>query len=195
MQPNPSVNRITALLAGTLLLLLGGCATKKKSFYLNTEANFGAVQRIAVLPLVNFTNDPHAPDKVEQILTIELLSARAFELADPGDVRLTLSRSGVESLSAMSVEQRKALGDALDAQALLRGTVREFSMDRSSGVSAPSVSLHFELVDTSTGETIWSSVVSRQGAGASAKLFGVGGASLNEALRDLVREALRTLIR
>jgi curli biogenesis system outer membrane secretion channel CsgG len=189
--------RHLAPLVGLALVavLAAGCSARKRAVYLNEEANFGAVQRVALMPFDNFTNDDHAPEKVSQILMIELLSAQVFEVVDPGESRAAIAAEQVSSISQLSAEHIRRIGETLNAEALMLGTVQELSMDRSSGVAAPTISLQFRLVDTLTGETIWSSIVSRQGAGASARLFGVGGTSVNEAIRELVREALGTLIK
>ena len=70
----------TGLLA--VLLLFAGCGGKKQPTYLDETANFALVERVAVMPLENFSNEAHAAAKVEQILTIELLAAGAFEVVD-----------------------------------------------------------------------------------------------------------------
>jgi len=185
----------------TLLAVFStGCAARK-AVYLNEQANFEAVETVALMPLDNFTSDANAPEKVGQILAIELLSADAFQLVSTGQSRAALGSAGIAStgtglrLNDMSPEQIRQVGELLGAQALLLGTVRELGVDRSAGVPAPQISLQFRLVDTASGETIWSSVVSRSGAGASARLFGVGGKSVNKAIQEMVREALTTLIR
>lgn len=175
-------------------VLLVGCGTSKRTHYIDDTANFALVERVGLLPFENFTGDPHAPEKLAQILQIELLRANAFELVDPGEVQRAMVDLQLAPTGTLSAEQAEALGQALQAQALMVGTVQEMSVDRSSGVAAPTISLHFQLVDATTGRRIWSSVVSRQGAGASARLFGVGGVGTNEALHDLVRKALSPLI-
>lgn len=193
---------VITLLVVLIAVVTTGCGAAKKAVYLNQQANFGAVETVALMPLDNFTSDVNAPEKVSQILTIELLSADAFQLLDTGQTRAALQAVGFEFtgpavslINELSADQVRQVGEALGAQALLMGTVRELGVDRSAGVPAPQVSLQFRLVDTASGETIWSSVVSRSGAGAGARLFGVGGKSVNKAIQEMVREALTTLIR
>lgn len=176
-------------------LWTAGCAEPRRTVFLDRDANFGAVETVALLPLDNFTSDVNAPAKVSQILTIELLSAQAFRVVDVGDSRAALAAMELTSTGDLDAEQIARIGERLGAQALLLGTVRELGVDRSAGVPAPQVSLQFRLVDVASGKTIWSSVVSRSGAGTSARLFGVGGKSVNGAIQEMVREALETLIR
>jgi hypothetical protein len=181
-------------LALAVALAAAGCASTKRTFYIDETANFAAVEAVAVLPFENFSADTHAPEKLAQILYIELLRSKAFRLADPGDVQRAMGELQIAPTSTLAPEQAAKLGERLAVQALFLGTVQELSVDRSSGVVAPTISLHFEMVDATTGQKIWTSVVSRQGAGTSARLFGVGGTGTNEALHDLVRSALATVI-
>lgn len=181
---------VALMLAG-----LGGCAGGRKPVvYLDENANFELVRRVAVMPFDNFTTETYAAAKVQQILIIELLDARAFEVVDTTRITEALQTAGVSDVSAMTPEQIGTVGRELGAQALMLGTVRELKVDRSSGVAAPSVSLHFELVDVESAETIWSTVVTREGVGAFARMFGLGGSTANEAIQKLVRQAIDTLI-
>ena len=51
------------------------------------------------------------------------------------------------------------------------------------------------LIETSTGATLWSTGQTRSGAGMSTRLFGVGGESLTQAARKVVRGELATLLK
>ncbi len=68
-------------------------------------------------------------------------------------------------------------------------------MERSSSVSSPHVSLTARMLETETGRVLWSVAVSREGAGAGARLFGISGDSATEAARKMVHDALKTLVR
>ena len=189
----PSIKlTVVALLGG--LLVAFGCTGVKKTAYLDQNANFGAVQTVALLPMQNFTSDVNASQKVGQIVAIHLWKSRAFDLVEGGDVYAALAKAGVDDIKTMTAAQAQAVGEQLGAQALLTGTVRELEIDRSGGIAAPNVALQFDLLDAATGDKIWSTVVSRQGAGTGARLFGVGGRSVNETILGLVQEAFRTLI-
>jgi ABC-type enterochelin transport system ATPase subunit len=92
-----------------------------------------------------------------------------------------------------SREDTRKLGQELQVQALLGGSVQEYSAGRGAGAST-NVSLVFRLIETDSGEVIWSSSASKTGVGAMARLFGVGGDSPGERARKLIRKALKTLI-
>jgi TolB-like protein len=178
-----------------LALLLGaGCAVKREPYYIDERANFGAVQRVAVLPFESFAQDPHAAEKVRQILSIELLRARAFEVVEPGEIGPALAASRVDAVAGMTPEQVRLVGEKLGAQALLFGTVQEMTVDRTTGAAAPVVILQFRLVDAASGQTIWSTVVSREGVSLGTRLFGLGSQSTNAAVQELIQEAIGSLI-
>jgi hypothetical protein len=172
-----------ALVLVAVLALATACAVQKKPFFIDQRANFEAVRRVAVLPFENFAQDPHAAEKVRQILAIELLRAEAFEVVEPNEIGPALAAARVESIASITPEQIKAAGEKLGAQALLFGTVQEMTVDRTAGVASPVVVLQFRLVDVASGQTIWSTVVSREGVSLGARLFGLGSQSTNSAVQ------------
>lgn len=178
-----------------VVAIVGGCAEKRKPVYLDTQANFGAVRKVAIMPFQNYSSDAHAADKVRQILSIELLRAGAFEIVESGDIAPALAAARVEDVPGMTTEQMRIVGEKLEAQALWFGTVQEMTVDRSGGVASPTVIIQFKLVDSQTGGTIWSSIVSREGVGFGARLFGLGSQSTNAVVQDLIKDALDTLIK
>jgi hypothetical protein len=95
----------------------------------------------------------------------------------------------------LSTEDFQRIGKELGADALFLGTVVDFAESRSGGTTGPEVALQLRLVETATGATIWSTGESRSGASMSTRLFGVGGDSLTEAARELIRSQLATLLR
>jgi hypothetical protein len=162
--------------------------------YIDPAADFSLIQRVAVLPLENLTGDPAASEKVRQLLIIELLSTGTVEVVDVGEVARAIRTLGVINPISPGTEEIQKLGADLKAQALLGGSVQEFAEGRSGGAQSTSVALVFRMVETDTGQTVWSSSVSHSGVGATARLFGVGGDSPTERARKLIADALDTLI-
>jgi TolB-like protein len=170
-----------------------GCS-KKLTTFVHPTADFGLIERVAVLPLENLTTDDAAAEKVRQLLIIELLSSGAVDVVDVGEVARGIRAAGVGNAAAPGTEDAQKLGEELQVQALLAGSVQEFARGRGSGTVATNVSLVFRLLETDTGQVIWSSSISQTGTGAMARLFGVGGDSPGERARKLIRKALRKLI-
>lgn len=148
-----------------------------------------------MLPIENLTQEPTASEKVRQLLIIELLSSGSVEVVDVGEVSRGIRAASIANAVSPGNEDVRKLGEELKVQALLAGTVQEFSRQRISGAPSTSVSLAFRMIETDTGEVIWSTSVSKSGVGAMARLFGVGGDSATERAHELIKKALATLIR
>jgi len=185
-----------ARIASILLVagVAGGCAHRATTF-VNPQADFSLIRRVAVLPLENLTQDQTAAEKIRQILIIEMLSSGSVEVVDVGEVSRGLVAAKISNATSPGTEEIQRLGRELQVQALVAGSVQEFTQLRSAGANSTAVSLVFRMIETDTGQVIWSSAISQSGVGAATRLFGVGGESATERARDLIREVLKTLIK
>jgi hypothetical protein len=66
---------------------------------------------------------------------------------------------------------------------------------RSGNSTTNTVTLVVRMVDTQTGETVWSATNTAGGKGFFASLFGTGDKSQSEVIRDCVEGVLKTLIK
>jgi TolB-like protein len=188
------VNRARTILPVSLLLVAAACSSGGGGkAYLHPNADLGSLKTVAVLPFENLTQERTSGEKVQRIFLTELLSMGLFEVVEPGLVTKTLRAEHVESTDALAPADVQRIAKALKADALFMGTVVDFADNRNGSTPAPEVTIHCRLVEGQSGVTIWSSNRSRSGASVSARLFGVGGLSLTEAARKLIREELRTL--
>lgn len=179
--------------AALLLLLAVACRSGGSAPYLHPNADLGALKTVAVLPFDNLTQERAAGEKVQKIFLTELLSMGLFEVVEPGLVTKTLRAERIESAEGLAPADVQRIGKALKADALFVGTVVDFADTRTGTTPTPEVTLQARLVETQSGVTIWSSNRSRGGASLTARLFGVGGESLTEAARTLVRGQLESL--
>jgi TolB-like protein len=180
--------------AAAILLLASGCPRRLTTF-VHPQADFSLIRRVAVLPLENLTQEPTAAEKVRQLLIIQLLSSGSVEVVDVGEVARGLRAANVSNPASPGTEDLRRLGKELGVEAVLGGSVQEFAQGRAAGAPATSVALVFRMMETETGQVIWSSSVSKSGVGAMARLFGVGGDSATERARKLIEKALDSLIR
>ena len=187
--------RIAKILGlGALLGVLVSCASGTTR-YTHPNADLGAIKRVAVLPFENLTQERSASDKVQKVFLSELLATEAFDVAEPGLVAKVLKAERIESLDSMGPAEMKRVGEALKAQGLFMGSVVDFAETRSGSTSSPEVTIQLRLVEVQSGVTIWTASKTRSGASASARLFGIGGETLTEAARALMREQLRGLVK
>lgn len=184
-----------AVAALAVLVLAAGCASTTTTKYVHPNMDLGAMKRVAVLPFENLAQDKTAGEKVQKIFLTELLALEAFDVVEPGQVTQLLRSSRVESIEALTPADMKKIGDSLKAQGIFIGTIVDFAETRSGQTPTPEVTIQLRLVETQTGVTVWSASRTRSGASASARLFGIGGQSLTEAARILIRDELSTLVK
>lgn len=186
----------------TLLLILPllahGCGGGMKATrFANPNFNFGFVERVAVLPFENHTNDRQAGPRATRLTITELLASGALDVVEPGEVQAALNKVTGTALGrtvSPSTEQVVALGQALGVQALVMGTVTQSENLRSGSVPVPVVTLDLRMVEIETGATVWAATHSEKGGTVSARVLGTGGEPIAETTRACVQGALATLI-
>jgi TolB-like protein len=177
-------------LVAILILTLAGCRTTTQTRYLHKNADLGVISKVAVLSFENLTAERSAGDKVQKMFYLELLSLDVFEVAEPGQVAKL-----VRATETLTPADYQKLGKDLAVDGIFIGTVVDYAETRSGTTPAPEVTLQVRLIETSSGTTIWSAGETRSGASAATRLFGVGGESLTEAARRVVRGVLQTLLK
>lgn len=190
MNPFTSFRRLMPLVVA-IALLATACRTSRQTSYMHKNADLGAISKVAVLPFENLTSERSAADKVQKIFYLELLSLDVFEVAEPGDVTKSV-RSGTDVLGPSDYQR---IGKELGVEAVFVGTVVDFTESRTGSTSTPEVTIQLRMIETNTGSTIWSTGRTRSGASISTRLFGVGGESLTEASRRVLRAELETLLK
>lgn len=174
----------------SLTVLTGGCASGSGPVYVNPLMDFGAVKTVAIMPFQNLTNDDKAADRVRDDFMVRLLATEAIYVLPPGEVARGYSRAGVSNPSAPSIEEIKRLSDILKVDAIITGVLREYETVRSGQSSANLISLSIQLIETQTGQNVWTSSSTKGGIDIWDRLFGGGGEPMNtvtgEASEDLI---------
>ena len=184
-----------AALRSAAAIFLAGCASSPTTKYLHPNVDLGAIRRVAVLPFENLSQDRSAAEKVHKVFLTELLSLEAFEVVEPGQVTQYLRSNRIDSIEGLGPPDLKRIGESLKAQGIFVGAVVDYAEARSGTTPSPEVTIQLRLVETQSGVTVWSASRTRSGASASARLFGIGGQSLTEASRQLIREELNPLVK
>jgi TolB-like protein len=190
---HPTRTRTAAVAAAAILILcLSGCRTTQRTQYLHENADLGAIQKVVVLPFDNVTSERNAAEKVQKIFHLELLSLDVFEVIEPGAAARAARATEVAALTPADFQR---IGKELGVDGVFTGSIVDFAEARTGVTPTPEVTIQLRLVETGTGATIWSTGESRSGAGLSTRLFGVGGESLTQAARRIIRSELRTLLK
>lgn len=186
-----NVRHATAACILITTIVVSGCRTTQTR-YMHKNADLGAITKVAVLPFENLTQERSAADKVQKIFYLELLSLDVFEVVEPGQVA-KLFRTG--SADALGPAEFQKLGKDLGVDAVFVGSVVDFADATTGTTRTPDVTIQLRLIETHAGATVWSAGQTRSGASAATRLFGVGGESLTEAARRVVRSELASLLK
>ena len=178
-----------------IVLIVTGCAEGVVR-YINPEANFSYIKKVAVLPFNNLSDDRFAGEKVRSAITVDLLSRGIFDVVEQGEVNkiasLVLRAAGAEEgmVTELDRETLKLLGERLGVQAVVLGSVDEYTGRREEGLVAISV----RMLDTSSGIILWQARVSASSASFWRKILGLEGFDSSALTRKAVKKAFDTLL-
>jgi len=190
--PLPIWTRRAALVA---LLLAAGCASGPR-LYVNSQADLTFYKKIAVLPFRNLTSERFAGELVTRAFLTELVMTEHYEIVDQNEFAAVLDKTGGNPGFEGIYDPGKVKDAATQIQAtgVLRGTVTEYTMQRSGTTDIPVVAFDAELIDVATSNVVWRGSVVRRGKGR-VPLLGGGertyGQLVQDATRDLVRQIER----
>jgi len=117
--------------------------------------DFGAVQKVAVLPFSNLTRDEKAADRVRDVYTNMLMATGALYILLRGGCS-RISRAQLTDRTAPSEEEIKRLGGILGVDSVMTGVVKEYGEVRSGSVSSNLVSMSLQMFEVKTGKVVWS---------------------------------------
>jgi len=177
-------------------LFLISCSSTSNLKYYQKEEFFG-LNKLAVLPLENLTNDKNAHEKIRAILISELLK-KGVEVLDPGEVNRALEEMKVASVGALRVAELQELGKKLSVDGIIVGSVENFEINRGgsvSFVSYPEVTINLRLIEVNSGKMLWSIRHSKNGLNFWVRHFGTEPMTLTECAREVVKEVVDTLFK
>jgi TolB-like protein len=192
------MRRIAPLLLLACTVNLGGCRSGLPSTqFVNPQFDFSYVERVAVLPFENLSNDRQAGFRATRLTITELLASGAVEVVEPGEVQAAMSKlpgAVFGRVRLPSTEEIVSLAEALDVQAVVIGSVTQSEKLRSGAVGIPVVTLDMHMVEAETGAAVWASTHTERGSSVSARVLGTGGEAISETTRRCVQNMLEALI-
>jgi len=177
------------------VISLIGCSGNNATVFLHPEYNFQFVERVAVIPFENLSKSQGAGERVTRVFLTELLAERAFDVVEPGEVSRVLEKYATVRTGQLTQEEIVNIGKELKVQSLILGTVAELASVRSGSGEASTATLVVRMVETETGQTVWSATRTAGGKGFWSSLFGTGSKSESGVIRDCVRGILSSLIK
>jgi len=140
-------------------LLSAGCSHSYKRDWVQPAFKAETSGRVAVLPLENHSEYPHAGETISELLTTEL-RLRGFAVLDGHVIRRTLKLKPDDEGRSLSDADLRALGKQLKVDSVVAGSVGEFRYKRDLGED-PVVGFSIRMIRVSDGRVLWSSSHSR----------------------------------
>lgn len=186
---------LLALLIGLAgVLALSSCATVAPTKFINPEYDFSFLERVAVLPLEDLSQEQQAGVRASRLLITELLASGAVDVVEPGEVSAALVSAGVAN-SQPTTEQVIAIGKQLGVQAIVTGAVTQAENQRRGAALVPVVTIDLHMVETETGQAVWAATHTETGSNAATRILGSGGRAISETMRRCVKQLVETLVR
>ena len=140
------------LVAAVLMALVGGCAIRHAPRPFDPT---NPLKRVAVLPLKNETADVDGPNVVRKKMA-EALRSRSYVVQDLKETDQVLrDQMGINLGGQLDLTTPQQLGETLDVEGVLYGTLMDFDEITTGLYNARKVRAKFRLVNTATGQTFW----------------------------------------
>ena len=157
-----------------------------------TYQEWGPNRNVAVLPFINVAKDKDAGLKVRELFIAELYMSGSFkDLVDEGEMLEVMKKLKIRETDAFSKDTIKTLGDNLGAQAILFGTVEEYSERTTKGAQ---FAVSMRMVDVETGAILWLGNASMEGGGSVSEALGLSdGPTVIEVAREVLGDLIDDL--
>jgi TolB-like protein len=187
--------RLPILFLALVAVVAAGCTrSMRPTKFINSDYNFAFLEKVAVLPLLNMSEDSQAGSRATRILITELLATEAVDVVEPGETQAALNRIA-SGTSTPTTEQVIALGEALNVQAVIQGSVAQSGSNRAGTVMIPVVTLDIHMLETESGRVVWATTHTEKGGGTAAAILGTGSEPISQTTRRCARRIIKTLVK
>lgn len=176
------------------LCAVSGCSAPVRDFT-HSEADMSFYQKVGVIPFRSMTADQFAGEKFTAAFTTALLSARRFDVVDPGVFATSLKQVAGARIpeDSLTPEQLKKLGESAGVQGIFIGSVLQYEMTATGSGPFPVIAADARFIDVATGTVVWTASVSDRG-GPRTPIVGVGEIhTLGELADHLSRKMIETM--
>jgi hypothetical protein len=176
------------------LAILAACGGGHRTYH-DASMDFGSVKTVAVMPFANLTREQSAADRVRDVFANMLLSTGTVYVLPTGEILRGVTRMSLSSPTSPAIEEVVKFGALIKADAVITGVVKEYGELRSGSSSSNVVSVSAQMIETATGKVVWVGASTKGGITFGDRLFGGGGAPLNDVTEDAVDDLLRQLLK
>jgi len=177
-----------------ITVMISGCRGSVPLYYIDPNVDFSFFKNVAVLPLDNLTNNKASAEIVRHMVISELLATGLVNVVIPGEVMSAINELGIRNISSLNKNQIKTLGNTLNVDAVIMGSVEQYGDIKSGSMSAPEVTITLMMADIASGNIIWSISLTRGGLDFMSRHFGAKTETMSEVVQGVVREAIQTLL-
>ena len=166
-----------------------GCSAPVRESVFLDRMRFGSMGSVALAPLENLTGNPAAADTVADLLAVTLYQTNRFKVVERGEV---VRRMGEKMPALVDRSAARDIGRKLNVDGVIFGTVTEFGplLDRTTYGQESIIGLHVRLVDSHTGDVVWTAFVNRTTGDA----FFTTGQAMSDLAKSAVLDVVNGLI-
>lgn len=171
-----------------------GCGLSRSNVSYNREdVDLSLVTRVAVLPFANNSKDRYAAERVRDVAITQILALGIADVVDKGIVDSVMREEAIEPNRPIDLINLKRLGQRLNVQAFLMGTIDEAGEIRRGSLSFPELAMTLRLVDAKASIVLWQASGRRTTESWAGRLLGIApGDSFHNTLY-LTRDLLSTM--
>ena len=180
-----------------IIIVMQGCAFKTNGtqFYLRDQVDFGYIQKIAVLPFENLSEDAFAAKRARELAITQVLAQGIFDVTDKGEVDSALKDEVIRPGEPIDPTIIKRLGQRLKVQAFLLGSVDRAGENRQGASSFAEISLTLRLIDSKSALVMWRASGHGSGYSVVDRLFGLNPSDAFKVTMDLIDRLLSSIPR
>jgi len=182
--------KIIVIIVASMLLYLPGCGggkTPTQSFT-RENINLALIQTVAVMP---FEGGGRAP-RIREFTMTQLLATDIFDVIDKARVDVFLQQEALTPGAPIDAFTIRRLGESLDVQAVLFGSVEEYSESRGSAVFSE-ITMTLRLIECETGVLLWQASGRGSGYSLADRLFGFAPKDSFQVTLNLLNELFATM--
>lgn len=182
------------LAAFVLAIVVGGCAPGPRLF-VNGQADMTLYKRVVIVPFTNLSGEPYAAARIVRGLTTELVIADRFQIVDPSLLLGELEKASVapDATGQLDLGKLREVATRLEATAVIRGSVTEYTFRRQGTDEFPVVAFDCEMLDVQTGTVIWRMSLHESGRGRLPIVGGSGERTFSRVTEEACKRAVALL--
>lgn len=158
-----------------LLLTCSGCGFNEPTTqtYFREEVDLSYVNRVAILPFENNTQDEYAAPRIRDITATQIMVLGLFDVVDKGVVDSALRELGLDTDIPLDIPILKRLAKVLGVEGFISGTINSIGENRKGSFSYPEMSFTLQLVEAESSLILWRTSDTLSGYSLSDRLFGI----------------------